>query len=294
LGALTLPATGKFDWLGRSLLQLKPSLTSTVMITLQLDVTNYSAGVEGVVSNVLWMSPLFGYRAPVYLGTNASPQMGKYTLAIPGSEDAAASPGGDGYGTVTVSKAGWLTLAGKLADGTTWSQSIPVSYDGLWALSAPLYSAKGSALGWMTFSHEDASDISGILSWIKPRMPTSMHYPLGFTNGYAVVGSRYVAPGTTNRVLNFTNAMVAFSGGNLPQTFTNHVLLTANNQVMNLSGNKLTMTVTLFTGLFNGSVMDSNTGKTISFNGALLQKLNAGYGYFLGTNRSGEVRLQGN
>jgi hypothetical protein len=121
-----------------------------------------------------------------------------------------------------------------------------------------------------------------------------MHYPLGFTNGHEVVGSRYVAPGTTNRVLNFTNAMVAFSGGNLPQTFTNHVLLTANNQVMNLSSNKLTMTVTLFTGLFNGSVMDTNTGKTISFNGALLQKLNAGYGYFLGTNRSGEVRLQGN
>jgi len=107
-------------------------------------VTNYSAAVEGAVSGAVWSSSLFGYRAPVYVGTNASPQKGNYTLVIPGSDDAAASPGGHGYATVTVSQAGQATLSGKLGDGTVLNQLIPVSSDGLWALSASLYAGKGS------------------------------------------------------------------------------------------------------------------------------------------------------
>ena len=61
--------------------------------------------------------------------------------------------------------------------------------------------------------------------------------------------------------------------------------------VTNVSSNKLTITLALPTGLFTGSVMVPNSGKVITFNGALLQKLNSGYGCFLGTNQSGEVLL---
>ncbi len=288
LGAKKLPATGKFDWLGRSFLQIKPSLTSTVTVALQLDVTNLSAKVEGVVSNQAWVSPLFGYRAPVYPITNSSPQMGKYTLIIPGSNDAAASPGGDSYGTVTVSKSGVLTLAGKLAEGTILNQSIPVSADGWWALYSSLYTGKGSLHGWMTITNLDESDITGQLSWIKPALTTSKYYPLGFTNEHEAAGSLYV-PTTTNRVVNITNGVVEFRHGNLIQPITNNVLLTTNNKITNLSSNKLSMTITLTSGLFTGSVTDTNTGKSVTFNGALLQKLNAGYGFFLGTNQSGSV-----
>jgi len=289
LGAKKLSATGKFDWLGRSWLTLKPTPASNVTVALQLDVTNYSASVEGVAENQFWWAPLFGYRAPAYLGTNLSPHMGKYTVVIPGSDDPMASPGGDSYGRVTVSKAGLLALSGKLADGTALSQSIPVSHGGLWALYASLHSGKGSVQGWMTFTNEDGSDINGILSWIKPAMPTSRYYPLGFTSKHEAIGSCYVVPGKTNPVLNLTNGVVAFSGGNLTQAITNNVLLTTNNKVTNLSSNKLTMTLTLSTGLYSGSVIDTNTGKAILFNGVMLQDLNAGYGYFLGTNRSGQV-----
>lgn len=157
--------------------------------------------------------------------------------------------------------------------------------DGQRALYASLFTAKGSVQGWMTFTNEDTSDITGSLSWIKPVMVTSKYYPLGFTNVAEAVGSRFVWPGTTNRVLQFANGVMTFSEGNLPQPFTNNVRLETNNKVTNLSSNKLTMTA-LPIGLFTGTVTDTNTGKGLSFNGALLPRLNAGYGYFLGTNQS--------
>jgi len=62
----------------------------------------------------------------------------------------------------------------------------------------------------MIFTSQDTSDIQGTLSWIKLAQP-GVYYPLGFTNEAEAVGSRYVSPGTTNRVLNLTNGVAAFS-----------------------------------------------------------------------------------
>jgi len=290
LGAKKLPAKGAFDWLGQSLLKLKPTVSSTVMVSLQLDVTNLSAVIDGTVIGDDWESPLIGDRAPVYpLGTS-SPLAGKYTLVIPGSNDAANSPGGDSYGTVTISKAGSLLLAGKLADNTILSQTVPVSAEGWWPLHALLYTGKGSLHGWMQFTNEDSSDIAGTLSWIKLTNSAAKFYRAGFTNEHDAVGSAYVPP-TTNRVINMTNGTVEFRLGNLLESITNNVLLTTNNKITNLSSNKLTLTFTLTSGLFKGSVTDTNTGKAIPFTGALLQKLDSGYGHFLGTNQSGQVHF---
>jgi hypothetical protein len=46
-----------------------------------------------------------------------------------------------------------------------------------------------------------------------------------------------------------------------------------------------------FTGLFNGTVMDPSSGKTLNFKGIVLQKRNAGFGFLLGTNLSSRVIL---
>jgi hypothetical protein len=43
--------------------------------------------------------------------------------------------------------------------------------------------------------------------------------------------------------------------------------------------------------LFQGSVINPATGKPIAVKGALLQKQNLGFGYFLGTNQTGSVFL---
>ena len=86
-------------------------------------------------------------------------------------------------------------------------------------------------------------------------------------------------------------AGAAFGGGNLSTPFTNLVTLTSSNRVISGSPNSLSFNLTLANGTFTGSVKVPDV-RTNSFKGALLQDLNAGYGYFLGTNQSGSLLLQ--
>jgi hypothetical protein len=81
---------------------------------------------------------------------------------------------------------------------------------------------------------------------------------------------------------------VEFSGGNISD-FTNTITLGAKSEVINASANKLAMTFSLKTGTFSGKVSDPLTGKSRSFGGAVLEKLNSGYGFMLGTNQSSQV-----
>ena len=77
-------------------------------------------------------------------------------------------------------------------------------------------------------------------------------------------------------------------GGGL-LNLTNQITLGSNNRVTNLSGNKLSLTLTLSTGVFKGSVVNPATAQTIPFSGVVLQKRNGGYGFFLSASQSGQV-----
>jgi hypothetical protein len=292
MGSRRFAATGQFDWLGHSRLTLRPPGSNSVTVEMKLDVTNLTSRVEGVVGDGNWQAELTGYRAPTFAGTNSSPSLGRYTLAIPGEHDPGQGPGGHGYGLVSVGRTGLMICTGRLPDGTVLNQAIPVSSDGSFPLFGWLYGGMGSVSGWVTFTNQAESDLRGALNWIKRPVPTSRYYPLGFTNDIDAMGSRYIYSGTTQPVLNFTNGVVEFSFGNLIQPFTNDVRLSANGRVTNLSSNRLTLGVTPTTGMFTGTATDPNTGRLAIFSGALLQKQNAGVGYFLGTNQSGRVTFR--
>ena len=70
-------------------------------------------------------------------------------------------------------------------------------------------------------------------------------------------------------------------------------MLDAKGKVLNQGANKLSLSVSKSSGTFGGSVTPPDGGKPVSFKGALLQKQNVGSGFFLGTNASGRVLLQG-
>jgi hypothetical protein len=82
-----------------------------------------------------------------------------------------------------------------------------------------------------------------------------------------------------------------FSKGNLDPDFVNRVALSPLNKFFNLSSNKLTLTLTTSSGLFAGTVNDPTSGKSLKFNGVVLQKQNGALGFLLGTNRSSQVVL---
>jgi hypothetical protein len=291
LGAKKLSATGKFDWLGRSWLTWKQSPTTNVTVAIQLDVTNLSAEVVGTASNEFWTAPLLGYRPAANLGSNSIPQAGRYTAALLHTVDSPAVPGGDGFGTITLTTAGLVQFSGMMADGTPVTQSAGVSPDGQWPFYANLYSGKGSVLGWGTFTNCGISSIKGDVSWIK--MPVAgKFYPNGFNTGVQILGSHYAQPPRGVRVLNVTTGEAVFTGGGLTAPLTNGVFLTTNNTVTVTSvTNKLALAFTLSTGKATGSFTHPVTKLSSKINGVMLPEDNTMSGFFLSTNLSGAVIL---
>jgi len=212
---------------------------------------------------------------------------------VPGSP-ATDSPEGDGWGTLRVTSGGLGVLSGALAEGARLTLSVPVSKNGAWPLYAPLYYRQGSLLGWVQFdTNAPSDDLRGLVDWSKPAIPAARFYPAGFTNQMTLTGSRYVAPVTaTNRVLDLTNGVLVLSGGNLSQVWTNDIVLGANNHVTNASPNRLSVSLSLGSGRFKGTFLDTGVLRTVSFSGALLQKTTNGSGCLLGTNQAGRVSIE--
>jgi hypothetical protein len=284
-----LRASGAFDLEGRATNVINRTGTNSLTVAWALHLDG-SDRVSGTVTNASWTAELAGDRA-VFGTLNPYAGGGKFTFVIPGTPADTTAPEGDSYGTVSVDTKGTVSYKGYLADKTTTAQKVPVSKNGEWPFFVSLYAGKGSILGWIT--NLTAGDFEGSVNWSKPALTTQKYYPAGFNNTYSMIGSRYAAPvGATNRVLDLTNALVSFTGGNL-QAFTNEVALGLGSKVTNNTpANRLVLTFTLPTGLFKGSVTAPGTTRAIPFAGAVLQRGTNASGYFLGTNQSGRVLFE--
>ena len=248
--------------------------------------------LTGTVSNATFTANLLADRAGFDGRQNLAPQAGRYTLAIDGNEgESTSTPGGYGFGTVTVNSAGVIRVAASLADGAKLSQSVPISKDGDWPLFGSLYSGKGFIMSWAKFAETTSEDISGEVVWMKPAVPRAKLYPVGFTFSTALHGSRYQP---ANKVLSFNNGQLTLEGGGLEDEIVNQLRLGDGNRVTNLSSIKLNLAISASTGLFSGRVEEPGSSTGIPFKGAVLQKQNVGFGWFMGRNsQSGEVTLSG-
>ena len=264
--------------------------TNALVLQLTVGTGNQANEISGQVTDGFWVAGLSGDRAVFNSRTKPAPYAGRYTLIVPGQKNP-SSPMGDGFGSVRVSTGGSVVFAGTLADGTKISQGVPLSLNGQYPFYAPLYSGQGLVMSWITLTNEAESDLTGALTWIKPANIQAKIYSGGFSNECQVNGSVYVPPASTNLVLNITNGVVTFSGGNLASNFTNSVALGLGNKVINSDSNQLAMSFSLSTGTFTGKVTDPSSSESFSFSGAVSQKLNTGYGFLLGTNQSSQVIL---
>lgn len=291
LGGTSYSCSGQFGTDLRAQFTIVRNPPSTaVVVALQL--APISDRVTGSVSDGAQTSTVEGYRATFHSTLNpAASFAGKYTLAISGSADPVPSPKGHGYGAVTVTTAGAVTFSGGLGEGTPVTQKLPLASNGQWAFYVPLHKGKGSILGWLTLADTGSSDVSGLLLWTKPAGVAGTLYPTGFVNEVTTIGSRYIAPASGIRALNFSNSVVRLEGGNLAAPLTQDVSLNGFNKVTLLSAgtNKLAITLSTSSGLISGSFVNPQTLKKSVIKGVLLQKQNFGSGYFLGTNQSGSV-----
>jgi hypothetical protein len=298
----SLPTTKKFD-LGGQVQFTIPAKQNTLTFNLQLNINDpASQQITGTVSDGSWIAALTADRAAFSASANKAVNYeGQYTLAIAGNDDAAASPGGFGWATISIGPSGTITMTGDLADGTTIGQSsVSVSKDGRWpfyaSYASPPVGNGGAVISWITFSNEPASALGGTMYWFRPAGKVPAVYQSGFTNLMVpVIGSAYHP--TAKPLLALTNGQVTLDGGNLLLPLTNQITMAASNiisvPVAPESTNKLKLTINKTAGAISGIFVNpSNSKDTIKVTGVLLQNQTNAAGYFLGTNQSGAFLLE--
>lgn len=283
--------SGQFDAVGSVSKTIPRKNQNALTVRLQLDSADQDK-LTGTVSDGTFTAELTAYRAVFDGRQQVAPQEGSYTLVIPGTPESRAVPGGDSFGTVRVSKAGRIRLAGALADGTKVSQSATLSKNGEWSLYAALYGGQGSILSQLSFAVTPPTDFGGDVVWIKPSFPRSKLYPSGFAVEATASGYSYKPPGRGTNVLALREAVLSLSGGDLMRTLGAHVLVGPGNRVTDLTGRRLNLTFSTSAGTFSGRILDPSTLKTLSFRGIAAQGINVGRGYFTGESESGRLKLE--
>ncbi len=289
LGGRVIPFSGKFALDGKSTNTIVRPGFNPILVKLQLHLEDQSDAITGTLTDGNWSADLQADRATFSAVSNPAPERGRFTFLIAGDSEPERAPHGFSPGTVNVDAAGRLAWAGTLADGTVVSQKVPLSKDGRWPLFARLYGGGGVILGWMQFEEAATDDIHGNVTWIKPALTASRLYTNGFTLSTNATGAAYV-PSTS--LLNFTEGLAGFSGGDLENSFANAVQINPPNKIVNLGTNKLVFSISASNGLFSGSVQVPGTTRSLPFKGALNVKAGFGGGFFIGTTEGGRVVLQ--
>lgn len=289
-GSLTLGGSrysfkGVLNGSGRATNNIPRSGNTTLTVALQAG----NDHLTGAVTDGSWIADITATRSLFNAKTNPAPQAGKYTVKLPGSGDVAntAEPLGDSFGTVNVDKGGKIAFSASLADNAKASQSSILSQDGQWPLYLSLNRGKGQMLGWMNFETLGNNDLDGTISWIKEPNATERYYSGGFDLDIAAVGSAYnpaLAPLT-----GFADGQFTLTGGNLASSISSLTALSAANKLTDISSNKLSIKFSTGNGLFSGSILNRGTGKSVKFNGIVLQRQQESPGFFLGTNQTGRV-----
>ena len=284
LAGSTTNFTGAFDIAGQAQLSVRMPGSGPLQLTLFFSPSERS--IDGWVSSSVWQGEL---RSDLAAANNSF--AGGYTMLVPGSGDAAASPPGTGAGTVTVSAAGTVTVSGTLAEGTAISQTTGAAADGSWPLYVSLYGGRGLLFGPMKCNSNAPA------LWIKPSVPTDRYYSNGFAVTESVIVARYTPPTIGQSVLKWTNGAAVIGGGNLSAPLSSQVILSNNLvRVVGKSISNLSLTITLANGLFSGTFIHPVTRKSVTVKGALLQDPASVYpipsgGWFLGTNQGGSLQM---
>jgi hypothetical protein len=293
-GTNKYPLSGSFDNTGHAAAAAGPTAapggrTSAPTGQLQFALTLEQGQIVGAVSSALWPAQSV---LTAELAANDHSAAENYTmLLLPPAAPSANTPPGVGYALVT-NHAGTVTLSGKLADGTPFSQSVAVSQSGDFPVYAGLYHNAGLLFGWVNMTNLlDSSTMPHALSWIAPSVATNL-YPAGFTDTLSVRGALWTAPPANTPAIAFANEeTIAVSDANLSLAF--NVTNGGSNTLAKLGdapANSLTGFINPTNGLF--SVTFGNGQTTVTGTGAVLQSSGIGAGFFVTASGGGLIRLQ--
>ncbi|MDZ4290204.1 MAG: choice-of-anchor D domain-containing protein, partial [Prosthecobacter sp.] len=287
-------------------------------------VVNGANTSEGTASRAIYSSTnkvpaaLLNLKVPA---TAPSPTQGFFTLGFPAKTqtpgiDVSTYPQGDGFGALTLTNLGIVTLTGTLADGTAITGSSGLVAGNTCPIFIQLVTpgaaatVKGGSFGGViTFdtTHAD-SDVSGTdLLWFRPAVTAvttpaaaalaTNRYTAGWPNGIRVdaVGALYNKAATVQTSLGLGdpnpatgNAQLVFSDGKLTSSIAKTNINISANVITKIptSDASFTLIAVPTTGAFSGTFTPNWTSPAVAkpaFKGILIQKgaNKGGYGYFL-------------
>ncbi len=309
LNGRTVSVRGTFDSTGLLNAPLPQKDGSTITLNLQLMRTTDGTPSDVIRGTVTWDGATAVAdlpRAPYTNKETAPPALiGKFTLLLPAPpgrlED---EPGGDGWATVNITKAGGVRLTGLLGDGVKWTESAFLSAKGEFSIFAELYKSKpvkGRVGGKLVFRPiEDVSDFDGKIQWVKFSVPGDS-YP-AFTLERWAVGSRFEKPAKGAYILEeltpaYPNTNISFWGSLLTgleeaQKITRVANWETNHKLTHYGPEKLSAKANANTGAFTGSYRPLTGGKPLALKGVVFQKQNLAGGVFLVPGASGLVRAK--
>ncbi len=296
IGGKKLALKGVFDGTGSVLGKVKVSRTQTYDVLLALDTASPDAPVTGLLSDGTTTMALNAWPTTKFDRKLGTPLAGGYTVAVePGTT--AGTPLGFGTGRMTVAKAGGVTFALRLANGTRIAFASAITAGSRVPVYAAMDTARSSFGAPLTFADKPDSDLDGIAFWSSARVGTKT-YPFDpFAFEPRLFAQRYTAPAKGER------ALTAFAATNGAATLTLDDGTTPLTQALTLgTDNKLTfgnpllngfkMTLAPAKGEFTGSLLLPANGKRATFNGVLLEKSGEGVGLLLSPDAEMTITLE--
>jgi hypothetical protein len=281
--------SGSFDAGGHARVTIRRPRLNPLTVDFQLDLAHNAEGLSGTLTDGNWLAEFSADRATFDAKSSATNSIGRYTLLITGNRASTAEPGGDSFGTITVSKSGQVRTALWLADGTMATQVAPLSRTLEWPLYVPLYGGKGCLAGWIMFTNTPMVDLRGAVAWSKPKLARAKYYPEGYSMNGNAFGSAYHVPPYGRPVPGFFDGQLVLQGGATVASLTNRVSLDYASRVTNRGANRMSMSIQLSSGLFRGTVTPQGGKRPIQFSGVVLQKQYLGRGYFTDTDQTARV-----
>lgn len=277
---------------------------STVEVDFVIDATDGT--LTGTISDGSPAVSLTGWRA-----LTATTLTGTHHFAAPLASPTTAQPAGATHGAITVEKNARTTIAGRLADGVSFSSSGLLGADGEVIVYHVMYAAPGSILGELEIESSLAQAVSGSLSWSKPLQPNTV---TAHSDGWSApitilaTGGKYRPVSGSTIVLALpasvgTNAQLLFSGADVDSSLTEpdvslRILAPATVAAPNIHKLK----VDVKKGTFSGSItlQDGALKRIAAFEGRLIPDTSTpavfdgtGQGFFLLTPSAGGPKASG-
>lgn len=274
-------------------------------ITLSLVLTDSAPVIGQVFTDDSDVAEVYTYRNPWAALRNAP--AGQCNIALTPSEEILTSSGyphGAGYATVTVSPLGVVSIAGKLADGTSLSGASIYGAAAEVPWFAMVNANRGSVLGIPLC---DMNGARGEIDWLhnlEPAKSSVRTYAGGFgVHSLEVSGGRYQKPSIGQHIMAAlapppSLAYLEFSGEPLASAYTQSFTFNTN-QTVTVPGagtgnpKSLRLQFNATTGQYSGTFIEN--GLTGTYGGILLPSIGEGRGYFLlpASNSAGSPVLSG-